>query len=257
MDPAKPKTRSLFFIDLYPQEQKEFRTLILIHGAGGSHRTWREQQVLSSHFRLVALDLPGHGGSGGAGEVTIAAYADHIIDFIRSRQLGGAVLGGHSMGGAIALEAALREPDLFGGLVLVGTGARLRVLPAIFKVIREDFDLAVQGMAGFLFGSSASPELVEEQKLMLAENSPDLLLKDFTACDSFDIMDMVQRIALPTLVICGREDRLTSPKYSALLHSKIAGSEWVLLEKCGHMPMLEQSGEFNDRIVSFMEKLKV
>lgn len=160
------------------------------------------------------------------------------------------------MGGAIALELALREPGLLDGMILVSTGAKLRVLPAIFAVIREDFELAVQGMAGFLFSSTAPAELVEEEKLQLRENSPDVLLKDFTACDSFDIMEKVDSIKLPALIVCGKEDRLTSPKYSDFLHSKLTGSELVFLDGCGHMPMLERSAEVNDRIRSFVERTR-
>jgi pimeloyl-ACP methyl ester carboxylesterase len=81
------------------------------------------------------------------------------------------------------------------------------------------------------------------------------MLKDFTACDSFDIMEHVGSIHAPTLIVCGREDRLTPPKYSEALREKISGSEIVLLDECGHMPMLEQSGKFNERVSSFVMRL--
>ena len=159
------------------------------------------------------------------------------------------------MGGAVALEIALGCSDRVGGLLLVGTGARLRVLPAIFSTIRENFELALEGMAGFLFGPEASPELIEEEKQLLAKNSADVLFNDFTACDAFDAMEKVASIRLPTLIVCGREDRLTPPKYSEFLHERIENSEMALLDGCGHMPMLERSREFNDCVSSFLLRL--
>jgi len=130
------------------------------------------------------------------------------------------------------------------------------VLPAIFTLIREDFNLAIQAIAGFVFCPSAPAELIEEEKQLLSRNSPDLLLKDFTACDSFDIIKRVTSIRLPSLVLCGKEDRLTSPKYSELLHRHIDGSRLTLFDDCGHMPMLEKSSEFNESLFSFMKQLQ-
>jgi len=249
-------SRALFSIDLHPAGQISFPTFLFVHGAGGSHRTWRRQHELSKEFRLILLDLPGHGESGGEGEATIEKYAPYVADYIKSNRLKNVILCGHSMGGAIALHLALTEPNLLNGLVLVGTGAKLRVLPAIFALIREDFSVAVQGMAGFLFCRSASSALIEEERELLSHNSPELLLQDFTACDSFDIMERVDQIHLPSLIVCGTDDRLTGPKYSELLHQKISGSRFVLFEQCGHMPMLEQSEAFNESLSSFAKELQ-
>jgi pimeloyl-ACP methyl ester carboxylesterase len=137
-------------------------------------------------------------------------------------------------------------------LLLAGTGARLRVLPAIFTLVREDWKLALQGMATLFFGSDAPPELVEEEKQLMENVSAEVVLKDFTACDSFDITADLDSISLPALIMCGKEDRLTPPKYSEFLHDKIDGSQLVLIERCGHMPMLEKSQEFNDCVSSFV-----
>jgi pimeloyl-ACP methyl ester carboxylesterase len=251
-----PLSPTLSFIDLHPLGRQSLPTILFIHGAGGSHKSWRRQHPLSNHFRLILLDLPGHGDSRGPAEAAVGNYADTVIDFIQANRLTRVILCGHSMGGAVALEIALREPASLNGLALVDTGAKLRVLPAIFALIRDDFTVAVQAMSGFVLSPSAPAELVEEEKQLLAQNSPDLLLKDFTACDSFDIMDRVDEIKLPTLVICGKDDRLTNPKYSELLHERIAGSEIVLMDECGHMPMLEQSERFNDHLFRFARQLQ-
>ncbi len=246
-------SRRIFFKDIQPSLKPPQAALVLIHGAGGSHLTWRRQfDALSERFRVIALDLPGHGLSEGSGETAIGKYAEYVLELLESLGLSRVVLGGHSMGGAIALEIALSHPEKLGGLVLVGTGAKLRVLPAIFSVLKEDFNLAIENMAQFTFGPEAPEELLDEEKQLLAGNSSDLLVKDFTACDRFDVMGRVESIDLPALIICGTEDRLTPRKYSEYLHQRIANSELALFEGCGHMPMLEQSNKFNDCVSSFL-----
>lgn len=255
MDVIRVASHDLFFKDVKPRE-KPLATLLLVHGAAGSHLSWRRQfDELSERFRIIAVDLPGHGLSEGAGEATISRYREFVAGLMDSLELEDVVLGGHSMGGAVALEIALENPGRLGGLVLVGTGARLRVLPAIFSMLREDYEVVVRGMARFVFGSDASEELVEEEKQLMANCAPEVILKDFTACDSFDVMEQVGQIKLPSLIVCGENDALTPLKYSEFLHDKIEESELVLFEQCGHMPMLEKSEEFNARVSSFLVSL--
>ncbi len=256
MKAVQVASQQLFFEDVHPENKDPLATLLLVHGAGGSHLSWRRQvEGISDKFRIIAVDLPGHGQSEGGGEATVSGYVRYVVGLMESLGLRNVILGGHSMGGAVALEIALRAPARVGGLLLVGTGARLRVLPAIFNIIRQDFEVAMQGMANFVLGSDASAELVDEEKRLLASNSADIMLKDFTACDSFDVMNEVGSVKVPTLILCGNEDRLTPPKYSEFLHEKIRGSEIALFDRCGHMPMLERSVQFNERVSSFLMRL--
>jgi pimeloyl-ACP methyl ester carboxylesterase len=246
----------LYFKDIQPQRGEPRATLVLMHGAGGSHLSWRRQfDDLSREFRVIAIDLPGHGMSDGNGEVTIGAHERCVTALINSLGLEQVVLGGHSMGGAIALEMAMKDPDRVEALMLVGSGARLRVLPAIFSMIRENFEVAVEGVTNFVFSPHASPELVNEEKNLLRKASPDVLIKDFAACDSFDMMDKLGTVRAPVLIACGKDDRLTPPKYSEYMHEKLACSDLVLFDECGHMAMLEKSVEFNQCVSSFLAKL--
>ncbi|GAB4336901.1 MAG: alpha/beta hydrolase [Candidatus Abyssubacteria bacterium] len=246
-------SQKLFFKDIPPKSKPPLATVVLVHGAGGTHLSWRNQfDALSQRARVIAVDLPGHGLSEGTGEAMISGYSKYIIELIHSLDLQDVIVGGHSMGGAIALDIALRNIKPVKGLLLVGTGARLRVLPAIFTLVREDWKLALQGMTAFMFGPDAPPQLLEEEKHIMENISAEVVLKDFTACDSFDIISDLDSITLPTLIACGKEDRLTPPKYSEFLHDKIEGSQLVLIEQCGHMAMLEKSREFNDCVSSFV-----
>lgn len=250
-------SRKLFFEDVQPEKTKPLATLVLVHGAGGAYVDWRRQIAeLSARFRIIAVDLPGHGWSDVIGESTIDSYAQSVVALIRSLDLEKVVVGGHSMGGAVALKVAMNGVAGLSGLLLVGTGARLRVLPAIFTLIREDFELAKKGMANFMFGPDAPPELIVEENRSLAMSSADQMVKDFVACDSFDVFDRVGSITVPTLIICGENDRLTPPKYSEYLHREIRGSEISVFDGCGHMPMLEQSLEFNKAVSDFLINLQ-
>ncbi len=114
--------------------------LILVHGAGGSHLHWGAAVRNLHNANVYALDLPGHGRSEGPGHGTIADYAAFVVAFMDALDIQQAVIAGHSMGGATALTAALNHPQRVAGLLLVGTGARLRVLPRILEGTMNDFE---------------------------------------------------------------------------------------------------------------------
>ena len=256
MDFIEVASRKLFFEDIQPKQRQPAATVLFMHGAGGSHANWRSQlDCLTDTFRIIAVDLPGHGMSTGAGEATIQGYADYVEGLIDALELENVILGGHSMGGAIALKIALNGSHELGGLLLVGTGAKLRVLPAIFSMIRDNFEVAIESMGNFAFSPNVSKDILDEHKRLMSQNTPEVMILDFTACDSFDIIDEISAISLPTLILCGKDDRLTPAKYSELLHAKIDGSEAVFFDDSGHMPMVEQSAAFNEAVESFLTRL--
>ncbi|NTW97360.1 MAG: alpha/beta fold hydrolase, partial [Oscillochloris sp.] len=106
--------------------------LICLHGAGGSHSHWGHLLGgLADCARVFAPDLPGHGRSAPPGRATVDGYVEFLFEFMDALGLERALLAGHSMGGAIALAAALARPGRVAGLALLGSSARLRVLPAL------------------------------------------------------------------------------------------------------------------------------
>src|SRR5262249_61736792 len=107
-------------------------TLCLVHGTGGSGEIWtRQLEGLADVGRIVALDLPGHGRSSGGVPKTIEDAAAMVAAFLDTLKITRVVIGGHSMGGAIAQQFALSYPERLDGLVLVGNGARLRSPPPV------------------------------------------------------------------------------------------------------------------------------
>jgi len=175
-------------------------TLVFIHGAGSNGSVWHLQLA---HFKeALAVNLPGH--PAGLGYTSIKDYADFMMDYIERNDVKNPVVIGHSMGGAIAIELALRDTSI-SGLGLVGTGARLKVHPSILRAVLEDYRKACELVAKWSVSETA-PEYISEQisKQMLRVPA-EVVQGDFSACDHFDVMNDVDGISAKTLVVCGAD----------------------------------------------------
>ena len=229
--------------------------LVLIHGAGGSHLHWPPQVRRLSGGPIYAIDLPGHGRSNGDGCTTIADYAVWLRAFVDALPLTSFVLAGHSMGGAIVLDFALNDPARLVGLGLVGTNARLRVAPAILHGIQSDFTATTAQLIDLM----VAPAALSQQKRLalqrLREVNPAVLSSDFTACDQFDVSARITEIMLPTLIICGQQDKMTPVKQSERLHEQLRNSELHLLADAGHLVMLEQPDVVTQLFGDFLASL--
>ena len=228
------------------------RNLVLVHGAGGSHLDWPAPLRRLRGANVYALDLPGHGRSEGAGRSSIAAYRDFLLAFLDALGLERATVVGHSMGGAIALDFALHYPDRLAGLILVGSGARLRVAPAILTGILADFEATVDLVCEYAFGPSATEQLKRLGRQRLLKTPPQVLHGDYAACDAFDVMEGLGEVHCPTLAIGGTADMLTPSKYSIYLRDHIPGAELVLVDAAGHMVMLEKPEVVSRAISKFI-----
>jgi len=230
-------------------------TVLFIHGAGGGQYTWGYQKgFFKKQFNPIIIELPGHGESGGEGEQEIEKYAGHVHSFVKALGSSKVFLVGHSMGGAIVQILALNHPEVVKGIVLVGTGARLRVLPLILEGIKNNFEETVQKINQFSYSRKAPADLIEKGVFWLRQSRSGVLYGDFLACDRFDLMKEVEKILLPTLILCGDDDQLTPVKYSQFLQSRIRGSKLEVLPNAGHMVMIESSQAFNEKIKEFIEE---
>jgi pimeloyl-ACP methyl ester carboxylesterase len=156
------------------------------------------------------------------------------------------------MGGAITQTVALKHPEVIKGIVLVGTGARLKVLPLILNGIKTSFEETVRKINELSFFRESPPLLMERSMAALMQCRPEVLYGDYLACDRFDIMNEVEKIDLPTLIICGNEDGMTPVKYSQFLLQRIQGSRLETLPGAGHMVMMEAAEPFNEKIGTFV-----
>ncbi|MFN2120631.1 MAG: alpha/beta fold hydrolase [Anaerolineales bacterium] len=232
--------------------------VILLHGAGGTHLYWPPQLRRIPGRRILALDLPGHGKSDGSGRQSIDAYVDDVDAFIRSIGLNTVVLAGHSMGGAIAIELAGRYPGRVLGLCLVSTGAKLRVSPEILSGTDDPaaFSATVTRIVDLSFAADASPRLKQLAAQRMRETRSSVLHGDFLACNAFDASPRVSGLDMPTLVVCGEQDRMTPPHSSHWLRSHIAGSRLELVPHAGHMVMLEQPDAVTALLDQFLDRLE-
>jgi pimeloyl-ACP methyl ester carboxylesterase len=227
--------------------------VLFIHGAGGGQYTWSYQKAFfEKRFNPIIIELPGHGASEGEGEEEIGKYAEHIYSFLSALGLSKVFLVGHSMGGAITQTVALTHPEVVKGIVLVGTGARLKVLPLILNGIKTNFEETVRKITQFAYSRKTPSEMIDRGVTDMMRCRPEILYGDFLACDRFDLMNEVEKIDLPTLILCGNEDELTPVKYSQFLHSRMKGSRLELLPGAGHMVMMESAGIFNEKIGEFV-----
>lgn len=229
--------------------------LVLIHGAGGNLMHWPGELRRLPGRAVYALDLPGHGKSGGVGRTEIGAYAEIVWEFVEALALPRFVLVGHSMGGAIAQEFALRYPARLAGLILVGTGAKLRVAPQILTGIFNDFQGTTEMLAQWTHGERVDPNLLRLYTRRLREVPPQVIHDDFAACDAFDRRADVGRITTPALILCGDADRMTPAKFSQYLHAQIAGSRLVIVPDAGHMVMLERPRAVAGAVDDFLAAL--
>ena len=243
------------FYALYQGDVQGRNNLVLVHGAGGSHLDWPAPLRRLTGANVYDLDLPGHGRSQGTGRSSIAAYRDSLLGFLDSLGLERAVVVGHSMGGAISLDSALHYPDRLAGLILVGSGARLRVAPAILTGILSDFEATVDLVCDYAFGPGATEQLKRLGRQRLLRTLPEVLRGDYAACDAFDVMERLGEVRCPTLVIGGTADRLTPSKYSIYLRDHIPGAELVLVDAAGHMVMLEKPEVVTKAVSKFVARL--
>ena len=201
MPKIKVRGEDMFYAVNRPPEARG--SLVFVHGAGADHSLWvRQMENLPDGFAGYAVDLPGHGQSGGQPVSDVGEYARAVAEFIRvidaPRPL---YLVGQSMGGAITLTVALDTSGVIDGMVLVGAGARMRVAPALLEALAEGRqDPAFVRLS---FSPQCDPAMIEEFMASQAEVPVYTFYQDFLACSVFDVTQRMDEINLPTLIVVG------------------------------------------------------
>lgn len=228
---------------------------VLLHGAGGTHLDWPASLRRLSAADVYAIDLPGHGRSEPPGRDRIEEYAAAILHFLEDVGAKDIVLIGHSMGGAIAQEVALQHGERLMGLVLMSTGARLRVAEAILRGLRDSPEEAMDTLLEGYWLANAPESVRERTRRQLREVDSDVIYGDFVACDHFDRMARVQEIDVPTLVISGTADRMTPLKYGRYLAEQIEGAQLKIVEGGSHLMALHEPLEVGAYVEEFIIRL--
>ena len=225
---------------------------VFIHCAGGNSLLWRRMmEGVSGDSRALAVDLPGHP----SGDITcrsVGEYSEALHRFLVGSRLDRPVLGGHSMGGATVLTLALTHPDDIGGLILVGTGAKLGVAPEILEGLKGEPMRTIESIITPRSFNSVDLGLGREARAALSVSNLPVFLNDYVACTGFDVRKDLNRITARTLVVCGDKDRMTPPRFSHYLAENIPGSELRFVKDSGHMLPLEKPEALASVVQAFL-----
>ncbi len=254
-------------------EMGEGPPLVFVHGLSGAWQNWLEQipELARSH-RVIAVDLPGFGGSPmPPWDISIPAYGSFLRDFCERLGVTSCSLIGNSMGGFIATEVAISDPERVEKLVLVSaagiTFARARREPAevLARVGRAAAPLALRfQMSGFkrprlrqrsFQGVFFDPNALRRE--MLCENIVPALQSPgyydaMTTLVGYDIRDRLEEIEVPTLIVWGRNDRVV-PVPAAFSYQRRIGdnARLEIFDHCGHVPQMERPVRFNRLLEEF------
>lgn len=221
---------------------------VCIHGSGSSREAWHYQ--LEAFDDITAVNLPGHPDG------DLIPTIDGMVSWLHSEigDMGDVVLLGHSLGGAIVMQYALTYPTHVKALVLVGTGARLRVHPKILEDLERDIAANAEwdSYAGY---ERIAPEVAEVMARRRRENGLQSRLNDLSACNTFDLVSRVEELTMPTIAICGTDDVMTPPKYTQFLTEKMPNARGVVIEGGTHQVHVEKPTEVNAAIEEFLATL--
>jgi pimeloyl-ACP methyl ester carboxylesterase len=247
-------------------EQGQGKPLVWLHGFPMCQELWQPQlQALSDHYRILAPDLTGFGGTSGfPGTPSVGQMADDVAAFLTALKITEpVVLGGLSMGGYVALAFARQHASRLRGLILADTRAEPDGAEAkagrekMIALAREQGGTAVvEQMLPKLLGPRATkdrPDLAASLRRMAAAQPREGLAGALQAMrDRPDAIPGLSDIRVPTLVIVGSDDQITPPSAAQTLAQKIAGAKLVTLPDAGHVSNLEQTEAFNAAVRSFI-----
>jgi pimeloyl-ACP methyl ester carboxylesterase len=236
--------------------------VVFIHGTGQDHTNWQlPARWFAWHGHAVlAVDLPGHGRSDGPAFASVPEMAAWIGRLLTAVGAEAAALVGHSLGAAIALEAAAAAGSRVRRLALLGAAPALPVNAALLEAARERpleaHRLIISWALGAeaKLGGNAVPGLwlANASLALLARNGPGVLATDVVACNAWQSGGEAARcVRCPTLIIIGAKDQMTPPRAGRQLAQHIAGARSVTLANCGHMLMAEAPDAVLDALIEF------
>lgn len=232
----------------------ERRTWVFIHGSAMDHTVWAlfNRYFTSIGMNVLAIDLPGHGRSGGKPLNRIEALSDWLLKLFDTLKLEKAIVAGHSMGALIAYDFAARHCQCCQGAVLLGFCLPMPVNQALLDLSQANDHRAFEMIVDFGYapaskiGAAQSPGLwMTQGGMRLMEHSNDgALYSDFTACNEYTPPEsLAASIDCPVLFIAGSEDKMTPARGLKDWMAKISTSRLELIDACGHMMTMEKPNQ--------------
>lgn len=231
-------------------------TLVCLHGAADNHHVYDALLDALPGRDGYAISLPGRAGTDGPPLATVAEMEAFIRRFVESEVPGDYVIVGHSLGGAIAIEHALKSPSHLRGLVLLATGARLRVHPIILQLFEQAAATGqkISPLPPGLYEARTDPALIDKASRDRELTPVETGGADWRAADAFDRMNDVAKVDVPALIVSGTNDSLTPLKYAEFMAAQIPNSELHVIEGAGHMLVMERVAEVAKWIDAFVDR---
>jgi pimeloyl-ACP methyl ester carboxylesterase len=242
--------------------------LVLLHGFPLDHSMWMGQAPLAEKVRLIAPDLRGFGGTGGAGPASMAQQADDAVAVLDAVHVAEpAVFCGLSMGGYVAQHVAVRHPHRVRGLVLVDTKleadtpeARAGRVDLAAKVGRLGQAILADAMIPRLLATSpeavAAPHRAAVERLLRETILAQPVEAIQAALEALgarpDMTEPMRKVGVPTLLVVGAEDAITPPECLAAAERILPRARLLIVPRAGHMTPLEAPEVFNAAVLEFL-----
>ena len=254
--------------------------MILIHGMAGSSTTWDPVlDLLAQRATVIAVDLPGHGGSANpGGDYSLGAHASCVRDLMVALGIERATFVGHSFGGGVAMQAAYQFPDRCERLVLVNSGGlgaevagfmRALSLPGAElvlsigcsdRVMRTGAAVARAFRKVGLQPSPSASAIAQHYASLASPSARTTLLRtlrgvvDVTG-QRVSALDRLELAALiPSLIVWGERDRIIPVQHAREAHAAIPGSSLRIIEGAGHFPHHDDPAGVADALIGFVER---
>jgi pimeloyl-ACP methyl ester carboxylesterase len=237
--------------------------LVLLHGIGGT--PWRHQfAALGDAYTVIAWHAPGYGRSSDQdGEWTMAGYAEALAGFLDGLGIARAHLLGQSWGGVLAQEFYRTHAERVRSLILSdttigGDAARPDAMDRLATRLRIAETMTAAEFARVrtpqLLAPDTPPEVAQEVEATMAGMvHPAGFRHAAIALAHADTRDVLPRIAVPTLVLCGERDPVTPPAVGTRLIGEIPGAQLTVIPGAGHLGVIEQPERYNATVRAFLD----
>jgi pimeloyl-ACP methyl ester carboxylesterase len=238
-------------------------TVVFVHGAANDHSVWALQSRYFAHHRrnVLAVDLPGHGRSGGEPLASVEAIGEWLPALLDAVRIEHAALVGHSLGALAVLEAAGRHPERVENIALLGPAVPMPVADVLLDAAKTDEHLAYELITGWSFapghqlGGNQQPGVwMTGNALHLMERSRrGALYADLLACHRYaGGLAAAGKVRCPALLILGQRDLMAPAKNAAALTAALAGCRATTIPDCGHSLMAEAPDAVLDSLRGFL-----
>jgi pimeloyl-ACP methyl ester carboxylesterase len=237
------------------------KTIVFVHASGSNGHSWHYQiDGLGAKHSPIAMDMPGHGRSDGVvGFETVAQYSDFLAAFLEALKIKSAVIAGRSLGGAVALDFAIRYPDRTQAIVAICTAAKFNIPAERIAAL----EAVAKGRASQQFDTDGySPKTAKEKMDVIREGwmeqvktDPRVRWTDVKACAAVDLSSDLGKIKKPTLVLSGADDSTTPPEDGKFIAAHISGARQVTIPDAAHNLPTEKPAEVNAEIEKFLSQL--